>query len=97
MDALFLNGGCELNERHGYVCYLRLMQRVDDKEISLTDNPFLDQGERLYRRVGRLRSPFVYHLTQSLGYVYSTIGLPEVYEEAREEAVVRLRAKLEDG
>jgi len=94
-DAFFLNGGSELTDPSGYVCYLRLLQRVDESEISLTNNPLLDRGERQYRRIGRVRSPFVYALTQSLGYMYSTIGLPTTYEGLRNEAVTALRARLE--
>jgi len=59
-DAFFLNGGAMLEEPGGYVCYLRLVQTVSDSDVSLTNSALRDGVDRPYRRIGRLRSPFVY-------------------------------------
>lgn len=96
-DAFFLNGGANLNEPGGYVCYLRLVQTVSDADVSLTNSALIDGAVRTYRRIGRLRSPFVYALTQRLGDVFSSIGLPTAYEGSRATNAALVREAMTAG
>jgi hypothetical protein len=43
-------------------------------------------GTAKARRVGRIAAPFRYAMTQSLGRIFSDIGLPKDYEVRRAES-----------
>lgn len=91
-DALFLN---EVSSKHmkSYVAYLRRVVEVDEGTVVLTTS--LLPAEAQYVRVSRLRSPYVYALTQQFANVFSSIGLPNEYERARSARIDQLRL-LED-
>jgi hypothetical protein len=87
-DALFLN---QVSPEHtyGYVAYLRRI-------IEVTDNLVVRSASRIphdarYLRISRLRSPYIYALSQQFASVFSAIGLPTEYEIARGSTLERLR------
>lgn len=87
-DALFLN---EVSPEHaqGYVVYLRRVIEVNESAIvrSLARLP----SDAKFLRASRLRSPYVYALSQQFGAVFSAIGLPTVYENARDSLIASLK------
>jgi hypothetical protein len=87
-DALFLN---QVSPTHveSYVAYLRRVVEVDEASVVVTTS--LLPREAQYLRVSRLQSPYVYALTQQFASVFSSIGLPEEYESARDATIDRLR------
>lgn len=89
-DALFLN---ELSPAHsnGYVAYLRRVIEIYDREVARTVSQIASEAR--YVRIGRLRSPYVYALSQQFASVFSAIGLPPEYEHARE----RTRDRIKNG
>lgn len=80
-DALFLSS---ISPHHtaGYVCYLRILREFRDAEIAIraTRRSF----DVSWERISRLQSPYVFRLTQQLGSVFSSIALPNDYEQLRE-------------
>ncbi|WP_147455907.1 hypothetical protein [Nocardioides mangrovicus] len=88
-DALFLN---EVSPAHvsGYVAYLRRVIELDDTVVALTASRL--PGDAEYVRVSRLRSPYIYALTQRFASVFSAIGLPEEYEKAHDANAERVRS-----
>lgn len=91
-DALFIN---QLSPLHtdGYVVYLRRVIEVDEDSVVLS--PSRVPHDALYLRMSRLKSPYVYALSQQFGSVFSAIGLPSEYETARESTFERIK-KMED-
>ncbi len=85
-DAVFLHG---LSPRHrsGYVAYLRAIVNVDERTVARRV-PDLRDGAVAAKRIARLTSPYVFHLSQMLGQVFSAIGLPERYESSRDAFIV---------
>ena len=91
-DALFLHSlGTSLAE--GYIAYLRRVDSVAEASVALRSSDLADAG-MLARRVSRLSSPYVYRLTQQLGQVFSSIGLPGSYESSRTRFIVEQSAAL---
>jgi hypothetical protein len=88
-DAIYIN---ELSPEHagGYVAYLRRVVEVNDVAVVMTKSriPF----ETKYLRISRLRSPYVYALSQQFSAVFSAIGLPTEYETARDRNLDRLKS-----
>ena len=84
----------------GFVAYLRLVREVDQQEIAIKVTP-RGAKEPGARRIARLRSPYVYRLTQQLADVFASIGLPSDYETARSVVAQQLgdssRGRLEAG
>ncbi|MDP9223480.1 MAG: hypothetical protein M3P18_06420, partial [Actinomycetota bacterium] len=81
-DALFLNClGPEYTS--GYVCYLRVLRDIGDPDIAV--RPRERAAGAPAERIGHLRSPYVYRLTQQLAEVFSSIGLPDEYEQSRDD------------
>jgi hypothetical protein len=74
-----------------YVAYLRLVREVREPEIALLATD-LEKPEVSAKRISRLTSPYVYRLTQQLGDVFASIGLPEDYERNRTGCTNTLRA-----
>jgi hypothetical protein len=87
-DALFLHA---LSEQHrdGYVAYLRVILNVEEATVARRV-PDLRDATMSAKRIARLTSPYVFHLTQALGQVFSAIGLPSRYESSR-DAFISLR------
>jgi hypothetical protein len=80
-DAFFL-GALEDTDAKGFVAYLRFIRELDQSQVAIRFSD-LQHPSVLARRTHRLRSPYMYRLTQQLGDVFSSIGLPEEYEAAR--------------
>jgi hypothetical protein len=80
-DAFFLG---MLGPEHsaGYVAYLRLVREIRQATIAIKQTDLRAPGVTA-KRITRLKSPYVYRLTQQLGEVFAAIGLPKEYEEAR--------------
>jgi hypothetical protein len=89
-DAVFLHG---LSPRHrdGYVAYLRAILTVDEATVARRV-PDLRDGSVKAKRISRLSSPYVFHLSQALGQVFSAIGLPSRYEVSRDAFIARRAA-----
>lgn len=81
-DAFFL-GALGPHYREGYVACLRFVREVTTRAIAIRQ-PDLRDPETVGRRIARLQSPFLYGLTQQLGSVFSSIGLPQAYEVRRD-------------
>ena len=87
-DAIFLHALSE-HDRGGYVAYLRAIMNVDEETVARRV-PDLRDATMSSKRIARLTAPYVFHLTQALGQVFSAIGLPTGYESSR-EAFISLR------
>jgi hypothetical protein len=87
-DALFIRA---LTKEHtsGFVAYLRFVRELSQSAVAIKPAELTTGAQA--RRIGRLRAPYVYRLTQMLGSVFSSIGLPEAYENARHEIVALLQ------
>ncbi|MEQ1504272.1 MAG: hypothetical protein ABMB14_18665 [Myxococcota bacterium] len=84
-DAFFI-GRIQGADDSGFVAYLRLVRELSIPAIALK-TPDLQRDGVSARRLSRLAAPFLYRLTQQLGDVFSSIGLPQAYENARREHV----------
>ena len=84
-DAFFI-GSLSPDFAEGHVGYLRLVREIRQEVIAVRQSDLRDASV-LAVRVSRLASPYLYRLTQQLGGVFSDIGLPTNYEEARGEVV----------
>jgi hypothetical protein len=81
-DALFIRSLCA-DGSDGYVAYLRAIMEIRDENVAtkISQRSFNISHERY----ARLTPPYVYALTQRLGSVFSSIGLPDEYETSRDE------------
>lgn len=86
-DAVFLHA---LSQRHraGYVAYLRSIVNVQETTVARRVRDLRD-ATMTVKRIARLKSPYVFHLSQALGHVFSAIGLPAQYEASREAFIAR--------
>jgi hypothetical protein len=66
----------------GYVAYLRLVREVDEDEIVVSVSRAF--SEAYWHRISSLKPTYAFHLTQQLASVFSSIGLPEEYEQRRQ-------------
>lgn len=66
------------DDREGYVLALRFAEQIRDGDISLSPGE-TDCG---YRRVARIRSPYVYSIAQQFGIVFTAVGLPNNHHES---------------
>lgn len=89
-DAFFI-GTLAVGYESGYVAYLRLVRDVRQDEVAIRQSD-LGRESAKARRIARLRSPFIHALTQQLGAVFSSIGLPTRYEDNRSRLVSVLEA-----
>jgi hypothetical protein len=87
-DALFIRA---LTKEHssGFVAYLRFIRELSQSSVAIRPADLASGAEA--RRIGRLKSPYLYRLTQMLGSVFSSIGLPDEYEAARHEILAILQ------
>lgn len=84
-DGLFL-GSLNADHATGYVAYLRVIRETSEATIALRPAQLeLEHVES--KRIGRLSSPYIFHLTQRLASVFTAIGLPTEYEEHRAAVV----------
>ena len=81
-DAFFVGSiGTEPSQRTGHVAYLRILKELRPSDVAIRTS---ELARAKAKRIARLRSPFVYRLTQQLASVFSSIGLPTVYEDERD-------------
>lgn len=79
-DAMFISS-LAADASEGYVAYLRRIHEVNDRDVARSAQ--FNTGK--FIRVGRLRAPYIYALTQQVGSVFGSIGLPAEYETQRTE------------
>jgi hypothetical protein len=89
-DAIFLHG-LSPYLRTGYVAYLRAIVNVDEGTVARRV-PDLRDASAAAKRIARLTSPYVFHLSQALGQVFSAIGLPSRYETSRDAFIAHRMA-----
>ena len=75
-DKYYISELPNQNDNFGYVVHLRYINIISDEDIIKQNN--------LYR-IGHLKAPYLYKLTQKLGAVFSDIGEPEEFEKNRTE------------
>jgi len=85
-DALFLHSLAG-DQTAGYVVYLRRIDNVAEQAVARRSHEASGRT-MLAQRISRLSSPYVFRLTQQLGHVFASIGLPGTYEASREEFIV---------
>jgi hypothetical protein len=73
----------------GWVAYLRLVREIQHDSVAIRQ-PDLRKPGTVAKRVARLRSPYIYRMTQQLIDVFAAIGLPTEYELSRTGVVDRL-------
>jgi hypothetical protein len=88
-DAVFLHS-LSPTKTEGYVVYLRTVINIQEDAVA-TNVPALRSGTVSAKRIARLTSPYIFHITQQLGQVFSAIGLPAPYETSR-AAFIETRA-----
>lgn len=76
----------------GWIAYLRLVREIQHDQVAIRQ-PDLRKKETVAKRVARLRSPYIYRLTQQLIDVFAAIGLPSEYEESRSSVVDALSVR----
>lgn len=69
------------------IAWLRIIREVNISDIALTRNP---QNPRLGARIARLTPVFRYGLTQRLGEIFSSIGLPDEHGTKRKEHITKI-------
>lgn len=90
-DAFFIgNIGAEAESRTGFIAYLRILRELDPSTVALRTAD-LRSAEVRTRRIARLKSPYVYRLTQQLASVFASIGLPTIYETERDRLAKAVR------
>jgi hypothetical protein len=91
-DAMFLNYLREDDAGNGYVAYLRVLRELKENAVALRSSS--RSYEISHERIGRLKPPYLYHLTQRLGAVFSSIGLPDEYEAKRDTRSSELMERM---
>ena len=81
-DAFYLTSLPEIDD-FGFIAYLRLVREISASAIAIryTDTRRSDVKAI---RFAKLTAPYLYRLTQQLGEVFSSIGLPTEYEAERD-------------
>lgn len=75
-DKYYISELPNQNDNFGYVVHLRYINIISEEDII--------KQNHLYR-IGHLKAPYLYKLTQKLGAVFSDIGEPEEFEKNRTE------------
>lgn len=75
-DKYYISELPNQNDNYGYIVHLRYINIISEEDIK--------KQNRLYR-IGHLKAPYLYKLTQKLGAVFSDIGEPEEFEKNRTE------------
>lgn len=75
------------------IAWLRIIREVNISEIALTRAP---QIPRLGARIARLAPVFRYGLTQRLGEIFSSIGLPDEHAAKKKEHINNVIHSIED-
>jgi len=91
-DAFFIGSIGETPElRSGFIAYLRILRELHPSNVALRPAD-LRSAEVHVKRVARLKSPYVYRLTQQLASVFASIGLPTEYETERDRLAKTVKA-----
>ncbi|WP_143674167.1 hypothetical protein [Streptomyces caniscabiei] len=83
-DTLYLS---EPGPSHsgGYVVMLRLIRSIEDSSVALRPaDEYHSPGEHRARRIARLKTLYCHRVVQQMAQVFTDIGLPTDYEEARD-------------
>ena len=75
-DKYYISELPNQNDNYGYIVHLRYINIISEEDIK--------KQNHLYR-IGHLKAPYLYKLTQKLGAVFSDIGEPEEVEKNRTE------------
>lgn len=75
----------------GYVAYLRSIREIRVERIAIRPREERSDASVRAARIGRVKEPYRYRLTQRLASVFSDIGLPDKYRSASLEAVDELK------
>ena len=75
------------------IAWLRIIREVDISEVALTRTP---QTPRLGARIARLAPVFRYGLTQRLGEIFSSIGLPDEHGRKKKKHITEILKTIED-
>lgn len=75
---LFAINGLSPSHPEGYVAYLRRVREIAPESIAL--RPADERRGLPATRIGRLRTPYRFRLTQKLAAVFADIGLPPDYD-----------------
>jgi len=94
-DCFFV-GRVDADHAGGFVAYLRLVRELKGKNIAIRQKELRNEGVTA-KRIAKLASPFVYRLTQQLGDVFASIGLPSEYENCRKATVATLELSAQNG
>jgi hypothetical protein len=94
-DAIFLHA-LSRQYSNGYVAYLRALVNIDEGTVARRARDLSD-GATGAMRISRLASPYVFHLSQALGHVFSAIALPAQYESSREAFIAGRAAEYGRG
>lgn len=90
-DSFFIGSiGDAPRLRAGFVAYLRILRELHPANVALRPADLRSADVRV-KRIARLKSPYVYKLTQQLAAVFSSIGLPTVYESERDRIATVLK------
>jgi hypothetical protein len=88
-DAFFI-GHVAPRFSSGHVAYLRLVREIHDNQLAIKQTDLQTGSKAEARRIARLRSPYIYSLTQQLAAVFGAVGLPTEYEDHRQRIVEEL-------
>jgi hypothetical protein len=91
-DAFFI-GRIESVTAPGFVAYLRFVRELETERIAVSQRE-VRPGVTVVRRIARLRSPYLYRMTQQLAQVFSDIGLPSAYEVQRSTLAAEARTSI---
>lgn len=85
-DCQFLNS---VSKSHsgGYVAYLRRLDQLEESRVALRPRDISE--ETTHTRLARIEDRFIHALTQKLGSVFGSIGMPAAYEDARDRSFLR--------
>jgi len=84
-DAMFLSDGIRTlgqSSKCGYVAYLRRVLEIREEHVALAPQDRIYISAAMVR-VARITAPYIYHITQRLGSVFSSIGLPAEFDDLR--------------
>ena len=84
-DSFFL-GPIPRTEHQG-IAYLRVLRELSASAIAVRADELRDKSAQ-GRRIGRIKSPYKYSLTQRLGAVFADIGLPPEYDDHKKNWAV---------
>ncbi|MFE2590810.1 hypothetical protein ACFXDD_17825 [Streptomyces anthocyanicus] len=69
----------------GYVVMLRLIRSIEDSSVALRPaDEYHSPGQHRARRIARLKTLYCHRVVQQMAQVFTDIGLPADYEEARD-------------